>query len=427
MKPEPLRTVRPVARFGESLGVLREREFRLLFTGQLVSLLGDSFSTVALAFAVLDLTHSPSRGTTDLGIVLAARTIPLVGFLLAGGVIADRLSRRRVMLAADLVRFGTYGATAGLVLAHSATVAELAALQAVSGTATAFFNPASTGLTPIVVPAEQLQDANALRGISMSSTGLVGLAAGGAVVSLVGPGWALAGDAVSFLVSVLFLALLRLPAHIPLPPQSFLADLREGWREFVARTWVWVIVLAASASNALNSIFAVLLAVIAKHDLGGAPAYTEILSGLAVGAIVGGTLTLRVRPRRPLFFGTAMLVFIALPVALLAVRAPVPVIAAGAVLSGCFNMLFNALWETSLQRHIPAASLSRVSAYDWFGSLAFQPLGLLLAGPLATALGENTTLWIVAAGSVAVVLLGLLPASVRNLTAFPQADVRPLG
>lgn len=410
----------------DSLGVLREREFRLLFTGQLISLLGDSFSTVALAFAVLDLTHSTRSATTDLGIVLAARTIPLVGFLLAGGVIADRLSRRKVMLAADVIRMGTYGATAALVLAHSATVAELAGLQAVSGAATAFFNPASTGLTPIVVSVEGLQQANALRGISMSATSLVGLAAGGAVVSVVGPGWALAVDAASFGGSVFFLALLRLPAHIPLPPQSFLADLREGWREFVSRTWVWVIVLAASVSNALNSIFAVLLAVIAKRDLGGASAYTEILVGLAVGALAGGALTLRVRPRRPLFFGTSLLAFIALPVALLAAHAPVPLIAAGAVLSGCFNMLFNALWETSLQRHVPAAALSRVSAYDWFGSLAFQPLGLLLAGPLAGALGEDTALWIVVAGSLAVVVLGVLPSSVRNLPALPMADVRPL-
>jgi MFS family permease len=415
-----------VASLAESLGVLREREFRLLFTGQLISLLGDSFSTVAMAFAVLDLTHSAPTAATDLGIVLAARTIPLVGFLLAGGVIADRLSRRKVMLSADVVRMGTYGATAALVLAHSATVAELAALQAVSGTATAFFNPASTGLTPIVVSAENLQDANALRGISMSATGLVGLAGGGSVVALVGPGWALAVDAASFLVSVFFLALLRLPAHIPLPPQSFLADLREGWREFVSRTWVWVIVLAASFTNALSSIFAVLLAVIAKRDLGGASAYTEILVGLAIGALIGGALTLRVRPRRPLFLGTSLLVFLGLPATLLALRAPVPVIAAGAVVAGCTNMLFNALWETSLQRHVPSAALSRVSAYDWFGSLAFQPLGLLVAGPLAVALGDNRTLWIVAAGSVVVVLLALVPASVRDLTALPVADVRPL-
>ena len=413
-------------RFSDSLGVLREREFRLLFTGQLISLLGDAFSMVALAFAVLDLTHSSAAATTDLGIVLAARTIPLVGFLLAGGVIADRLSRRRVMLSADVIRMGTYGATAALVLAHSATVAELAALQAVSGAATAFFNPASTGLTPIVVSPEGLQQANALRGMSMSATSLVGLAAGGSVVALVGPGWALAVDAASFGASVFFLALLRLPAHVPLPPQSFLADLREGWREFVSRTWVWVIVLTAAVSNGLNAMFGVLLAVIAKRDLGGAGAYTEILVGLALGALLGGALTLRVRPRRPLFFGTTLLVFIAAPVALVAVRAPVPVIALGAVASGCFNMLFNALWETSLQRHVPAAALSRVSAYDWFGSLAFQPLGFIVAGPLVGAIGENPTLWIVAAGSVVVVFLSLVPASVRNLTAFPQADVRPL-
>ena len=396
----------------ESFGALREREFRLLFTGQLISLLGDSFTSVALAFAVLSI-----GSASDLGYVFAARSVPLVAFLLVGGVFADRLPRRAVMLTADVVRLGTQGATAALILTHSARVWEVALIQAVAGSATAFFNPASTGLTPMTVSAERLQQANALRGLSMSAAQLVGLALGGLVVTVAGPGWALAVDAASYGISVWFLAQLRLPAHISLAPQSFLGDLHDGWREFVARTWVWLIVVAASLGNMFTSIFAVLGAVVAKEHLGGAKGWTVILIGLALGSLAGGFLSLRVHFRRPLYAGSALTAFLAVPTALLALHAPALIVACGAFLAGTGNMVFNSLWETALQRHVAPAALSRVSAYDWFGSLAFQPLGLAIAGPLAAGLGTSTTLWIASAGSVVVAAILVATPSVRALTA----------
>jgi MFS family permease len=392
----------------DSFGALREREFRLLFTGQLISLLGDSFTSIALAFAVLEI------GTpTDLGIVFAAKSIPLVGFLLAGGVFADRLPRRVVMLSADAVRMAAQGVVAALVLTGSAHIWQIAVLEAVAGTATAFFNPASTGLTPMTVSAERLQQANALRGVSMSSAGLVGLVCGGAVVALAGPGWALAVDAVSYGASAFFLARLRLPAHIPIAAQSFLGDLRDGWREFVSRTWVWVIVVAASFGNMFTAIFAVLGAVIAKEHLGGALAWTVILAGLSVGSLAGGLVALHVRPRRPLLFGSALTALLAVPTGLLALHAPAVVVGAGAFFAGGANMVFNSLWETALQRYVAPAALSRVSAYDWFGSLAFQPLGLAIAGPAAAAFGASATLWVAAAGSVVIAAACVMTPSVR--------------
>ncbi len=396
----------------QRLGALAEREFRLFFTGQLVSLLGDSFSSIAIAFAVLSL-GSP----TALGIVFAARSLPLVCFLLVGGVFADRLSRRTVMLVADVTRMGCQAGTAALILTHSAQIWEIAVLQAVSGAATAFFNPASTGLTPMTVSEELLQEANALRGISMSVAGLVGLGLGGLLVTAAGPGWALVVDALSFGVSAVFLALLRLPAQAKLEPQSFLHDLRDGWREFIARTWVWVIVLAASLGNMFTSFFSVLGAVVAKESLGGALAWTLILIGMTLGALAGGVVALRVHPRRPLYFGSLLLVFIAPAMALLALGAPAWSVAVASFFAGGANMIFNSLWETSLQRHIPAASLSRVSAYDWFGSLAFQPLGLVLAGLLAGAIGTSEALWIAAAGSLATAVMCLATPSIRHLEA----------
>ena len=197
-----------------------------------------------------------------------------------------------------------------------------------------------------------------------------------------------------------------------LAAQSFLGDLREGWREFASRTWVWVIVVAASIGNMMTSVFVVLGAVISKTSLGGAGAWATILAALGVGSLVGGLVSLRVHVRHPLFFGSSLLGFMALPTALLALRAPVIVIAAGALLGGGGNMIFNALWETALQQHIPPAALSRVSAYDWFGSLAFQPIGLVVAGPAAVAFGASTTLWIAAAGTFAMAVLAIATPSV---------------
>jgi MFS family permease len=383
-----------------------------------VSLLGDAITGVALAFAVLDLTGS----ATDLGYVFAAKTIPLVGFLLVGGVFADRLPRRAVMLAADVARLGSQGSVAVLILTHHARIWEIVLLQAISGTASAFFNPASTGLTPMTVSPERLQQANALRGLSMASTGIIGSVISGALVAGVGPGWALALDAASFGVSAFFLAQLRLPAHVTLPPQSFLSDLREGWREFSSRTWVWVIVVAASIGNMMTSVLVVLGAVVAKESLGGAGAWAGILAALGAGSMIGGLVALRIRVRHPLFFGSSLLAFLPIPLALLALRAPVVVIGAGALLAGVGNMVFNSLWETSLQQHVPPAALSRVSAYDWFGSLAFQPVGLIVAGPAAAAIGISTTLWIAAAGSLAIAALSVATPSVRRLEARPAAS-----
>ena len=397
--------------FRGSFDALHEREFRLLFTGQLISLLGDSFTSVALSFAVLDLTHS----ATDLGIVLTARAVPLVLFLLVGGVFADRLPRRTMMLGADVVRMTCQASLAALILTHHALVWELAAIVAVHGSATAFFNPASTGLTPLTVSADRLQQANSLRGMSQSGAGLVGLALGGTVVTLAGPGWALAGDALSYGGSALFLSLLRLPPHVKLPPQSFFADLRDGWREFVSRTWLWVGVAAASLANLTTGIFSVLGPVVSKQSLGGPVAWTEILGGMSVGALLGGFAALHVHARRPFLLALSLISMLGLPMALLALRAPALLVATGALLGGGCNMLANTVWETTLQHLVPRAVLSRVTAYDWFGSMACQPIGLAIAGPLAVAIGTGTTLWLTAAAIVLIAAAAVSTPSVRRL------------
>ena len=405
------------------LGALQEREFRLFFTGQLVSLLGDAVTPFALAWAVLDLTGS----ARDLGFVLAAKIAPLVVFLLVGGVFADRLPRRAVMLTADVARMAVQAATAALLLSHTARIWELIVLQAFAGAGTAFFNPASTGLTPMIVSAGRLQEANALRGMSMASTQFAGPALAGILIVTVGPGYALAIDAASFGVSAFYLARLHLPRHVGLPPQSFGRDLLDGWREFTARTWVWLTVVSVSLANMMGSVWLVLAAVWIKNGHGGAGAWTVILVVSAIGALAAGATALRLKPRRPLLLGSIVVVPNAAPVIVLALQLPWEILVVTALVTGFGNMLFNTLWETTLQQHIPPASLSRVSAYDWFGSLFCDPLGLALAGVVAAAIGMSRTLWIAAAVVLVAVAAMLAAPSVRHLQRLDEPQLEPGG
>jgi len=393
------------------LGALQEREFRLFFTGQLVSLLGDAVTPFALAWAVLDLTGS----ARDLGFVIAANTAPLVIFLLVGGVFADRLPRRGVMLTADVARMAVQAATAALLLSHTAHVWELIVLQALAGTGTAFFNPASTGLTPMTVSAGRLQEANALRGMSMGLTQFAGPALAGILIVTVGPGYALAIDAASFGVSAFYLARLHLPPHVNLPPQSFGRDLLDGWRDFTARSWVWLVVISASLGNMMGGVWLVLAAVWIKNGHGGAGAWTTILVVSAIGGLVAGAAALRLRPRRPLLVGCIAVLPNCAPIIVLALKLPWQVLIVTALVTGFGNMLFNTLWETTLQQHIPPASLSRVSAYDWFGSLLCEPIGVALAGVVAAGIGMSQTLWIAAAIDLVSVATLLAAPSVRHL------------
>jgi MFS family permease len=278
----------------ESLTVLRQRDFRLVFGASAVSWLGDRMVNIALAFAVLELGGSAS----DVGIVLACRTLPLVGWLLIGGVVADRMSRRAVMVAADLSRCATQGVLAALLIAGEPPIWSLAVLSGLTGMATGFFNPASTGLLPAVVAPEHLQQANGLRATALSGGEIAGPVLGGVLVASSGAGWALAIDAATFAVSAAFLANLRLPARIAREASSFVADLRDGWDGFRSRKWVWSIVTTAGLCTLAWCAFSVLGPVVADRDLGGAAVWGTVMAALGVGALAGGVIAIRVKPRR---------------------------------------------------------------------------------------------------------------------------------
>ena len=405
------------------LDVLRERDFRLVFGAQIVSLFGDGIIPVALAFAVLDLTGS----ATDLGLVLAARMVPLVGCLLAGGVVADRLSRRRVMIAADVVRLCSQALLGVLLVTGEAQLWQLIVLQAVLGAATGFFNPASSGLLPLVVSAVRLQEANALRGLALAAGGVAGPVVAGILVATIGAGEALLADAVTYAVSALLLSRARVtePARAPGGARaSFLNDLKGGWHEVTARTWVWTIILSASVFNMLSASFYVLGPVVSRDDLGGAGAWAAILAGYGIGQVAGAITALHVRPARPLLVAVLVAELSAAPTLLLALPASTGAIAAAAVLGGAGGMLFNTLWETTLQRNVPIDVLSRVSAYDWFGSLTLAPIGFAVVGPLSDAIGVSATLAATAAIDIAVVSALLLVRDVRTIRGLDTTAAR---
>jgi MFS family permease len=396
------------------LGALEEREFRLLWLGQATSALGSSLVPVALAFAVLDLTGSASA----LGLVLATAFASRVVFLLLGGVVADRLPRQSVMLGADLVRTGSQALVAALLVTGQARLWQLVVLFALFGAGDAFFSPASTGLVPETVRAERLQQANALMSLSRSVAFVGGPTIAGLLVVGIGAGWVFAIDAATFAVSSISLGLLSLPrAASRARRASLLADLRGGWLEVRSRTWVWMTVVRFSISNLAVAPLLVLGPFVAQESLGGATAWGLIGTAAGIGAVLGDAAALRLRSRRPLFAGALAVSLWALEPALLARPFPTAVIAVAAAVGFGASGFSNALWFTALQQRIPREALSRVSSYDWLGSIAFQSAGFALAGPLSAAIGVSATLLAAAALQATACIAVALTPGVRGFRA----------
>jgi MFS family permease len=403
------------------LSVLRERNFRWFFLGQCASMLGDGMVAPALAFAILGLTGRVS----DLGLVLAAGTASEVLFMLAGGVIADWLPRNVLMLGSDLLRTVSQGVMAVLLITGAARVWHLLVLQVVHGLAAAMFMPAVPGLIQATTTPEQRQPANALRVLALSGSLIAGPAVAGVLVVAVGPGWAIAVDAVTFVASAACLSRVRLRYTVRPRRYRFGRDLADGWREFRSRRWVWTIIAAASVINLLYAGFSVLGPAVSVASLGGAGAWAIISVTFGIGCLSGSIVALCVRPRFPLRSALIVMVAFACPTLTLAAGLTVSVVAAAAFFGGMVMMVFNTLWETTLQQHIPATTLSRVSAYEWAGAVACQPLGLVLVAPIAGRLGLHATLWAAGALQIVVALFPLLIPEVRTLpspTAVPPHD-----
>ena len=401
--PTPVFAITPAAQIG--------RSFRLLWLGRTTSELGSALVPVALSFAVLDLTGSASA----LGFVLTVGFVARIALLLLAGVVADRWPRDRVMVAADALRAVTQGTVAALFLVGEARLWLLLVLFALYGAGDAFFSPASTALVPQTVDPGELQRANALLSGSRSLATVVGPALSGLLVASAGVGIVFAVDAASFCVSTATLVALRLEPSAAGSHRGVLAELRLGWREATARTWLWVSIVYFAVSNLAIAPLFVLGPLVAKRSLDGAGAWGLILTCAGIGSLLGDAAAVRFRPRRSLTPGYLLLSTWALAPALLARPAPTSVVCAAAAVGFASLTFSNALWFTALQERIPPERLARVSSYDWLGSRLLQPLGYALAGPAGAAFGVPAALLggaaLHASASVAVALL----PSVRTL------------
>jgi MFS family permease len=398
-------------------GPFRSRNFRLLVTSNVASTVGTAVSFVALPFAVLRIGGSAS----DVGYVVTAELVPLIAFLLLGGVIADRLPRHQVIVAANALQALAQGASAALVLTGDARVWQLAVLAAAGGVGTGFYYPAASGLLPQTVPADQRPQANALDRTGRNAATIGGSALGGLLIGLAGPGWGLAIDAASFAVAGLLRIGMRFPAPLsepqpsepqPSEPQpsepspSMLHDLREGWREFTSRRWLWITVTQFAFLVAVSAATTSVLGPLVAHTrLGGPRSWGLIVAAYSAGAVAGGLVMIKFRPRRILV--AAMLSVPAFSLLLFALAVPLatPVDVAAAVLAGGCLEVFNVSWDTTLQQEISPDKLSRVASYEALGAYALTPVGTAVAGPLATAFGLRA---IFAASGVLIAVLPVL-------------------
>lgn len=390
------------------------RNYLLLTAAAVVTNLGTHGALIAAAFAVLE-----SGGDAgDVGLVSAARFLPLVLFLLVGGAVADRLPRHRVMVAANALNCVSQAVFAVLVLSGGAELWHMMLLTALCGTGQAFFNPAAEGMLMSSVGGEQAGRAFALFRMAMNGAGIGGAALGGAMIAAFGPGWVLAVDAAAFAVAGALRAFLDV-SHIPerKPGGGLFADLREGWQEFVGRPWLWSIVaqfsVVVAVVGAAESVYGPL---VARDELGGAQPWGMALAAFGAGTIGGALLMLRWKPRRMLLVGTLCVFPLALPSAALAVPLSVGGLMAAMFVCGVTLEVFGVAWMTTLHQEIPEEKLSRVSAYDWFGSTAMLPLSTALAGPAESLFGRSQALWGSATLIVLVTALVLFVPDVRNLT-----------
>ena len=398
-------------RLPASLDVLHERNFARYLAAASISVLGSGMAMVALAFAVLEF-----GGATELGIVLLAREIPTVVFLLLGGVYADRLPRRTILIASDVLEGSAQIVTAILLFSGQANLWNIALLQVAFGVAAAFSGPATTGLVRESVSDERLQEANALLGLSKSVFFIAGPAIGALIVTLGSPAWAMAADSVTFFVSAMFIASMRITSRVPLASTSIITDLRAGWREFVERSWA--VAMIASFGLFQLTLFPALLVlgpIIAKEHLGGAGAWGAILALQSVGAVAGGIYALRLKVRHPLVVSQLLVVPAGLLLLGLSIPLPLLAIAACSFAVGVGFALGNTLWITTLQRNVPEHALSRISSFDWFGSVALNPIGYALIGPIAVAIGTSQTLVIAGILNIVVCMSVLLVPSVRDI------------
>lgn len=424
--PSISQTAEPVSlkeTFRESLTVLRISQFRLVLLERLLSTSATGISSVALSFAVLEVTRSaahPDGNAAAVSFVLAAQLAPMLVFTLVGGILADRFRPQRVMMAANLSAAAGEGLAALMMFTHAANTWNLLVAALLMGTGGALFYPSSQSLIPRLVPEDAMQAASSLSRLAQSSMLMIGSAVGGVLVSVFGPGWAMGLDGALLLlgttplIRITVTALERTAEKAP----SMLHELHEGWAEVRSRTWLWAVIACYAAVLAgWFGGFLVIGPEVAKARLGGAAAWATIISCDGLGILLGGIAGLVHQVKRPMFVGTILTFAFALPPIVMGLGGPLWAISAVSVLAGFSGEYFMILWTVALTRHIPQDKLARVYSYDALGSLSASPLGDLVAGPAANAVGTKAVQ--LGAGAVIIGATGLtfMSSQVRHLRA----------
>ncbi|MGQ0630748.1 MAG: MFS transporter [Sporichthyaceae bacterium] len=396
----------------ETIAPLRTRNFAWYYAARMTDTVGAPMATVALAFAVLDLTDS----ATALGQVLAAHTIALVAFLLFGGVIGDRFPRAVVLQVSNLSAALTQGVMAALVISDREQLWMLMVLAGLNGAGDAVGSPAMASLVPQLVPRDQLQTALALLGLSRSGLSILGPSIGALLVVTAGPGWALALGSLCWLLSALLLTAVRIPARATQTQSAgMIAELREGWALFTGTTWLWVVVLSFGFLNAIHvGALSTLGPAVAENTIGRS-GWGLVLSAEAAGLMVATAVLLRVRLERPLLWGMLACLPMSVPMVLLGVSPEVVTLVVTAFVAGAGISVFNLGWNLAMQENIDESQLSRAYSYDMLGSFVAMPIGALAYGPLAAAFGYRDVLVVSAIAYVAISLATLASRPVRTL------------
>lgn len=395
------------------LEAMQDRNFRWFFLARAITLITGSMSSIALAFAVLEIDND----ARSLSVVLAAFTVSNIVFVLFGGVVADRLPRALIIQACYVIDILSMGALAALLFTGTATIPLMAALAAVNGASTAFVLPAMQGLIPQLTSPAHLQQANAMLSFVRSAVTIGGPVIAGVLVSTAGPAWAMVVQVAGWVVAIPVLALVKLPPPAHAGEFALFHDLRVGWQEFWARPWLWAIVLAFMVMNAIHvGAWGVAGPYIAKNDpLLGIAGWGWVVSAEGLGVLLMTLVLMWFPLRRPLRLGMIGMAAFAIPLTMLGVHPAVVLVAIAAFLAGAGAEVFSTGWNVALMENIPGDKLSRVASYDMLGSYVVMPIGTLVYGWLITQADVGVVLVTSAAVYASVALVSLVVPSVWRM------------
>lgn len=400
-------------------GVLSGSQFQWFYSGRTISLFGSAMTPVALAFAVLE----APNGQQLLGYILAAEILPNVLVVLIGGTIADRYRRDRLLLLSNLGS-GISQAGIAVIVLMGANTYFIFPLAIVNGVLGAFASPAMRGIIPEIVDnKDDIKQANSLLTTSRSAAKIVGPSVAGILVATVGGGWGIAIDSASFFIAAGCLNQVRIPSHPTVANSSLLRDMREGWSYFRNRRWIWSITAAFTLMNMVQmGVWQVLGPIIAKNTFGSA-GWGLTLSIKSVGLLIASLAMLKFQLRRPLRDCMIAIAVSGIPMIVLGQGYALPYLIVAAALAGAGSTISGIGWDTSLQQAVPRDKLSRVCAFDDFGSYVAIPIGVILAVPLAGTFGYHL---VATVGGIVFIIVAVLPLSERLVRQMTRENIESL-